>query len=93
MPRIPQAPATPDEIWTTRDGRNVAVGDMDENHVRNALRMVLRRRREALAAINTLLTLKRTLHEARDHDFELSESELLALTGNLGPEARTSHGR
>lgn len=35
-----------DDIWTTRDGREIAVGDMDEDHVRNALRMVLRRRRE-----------------------------------------------
>jgi hypothetical protein len=35
-----------DEIWTTKDGRKIPVGEMDENHVRNALRMVLRRRRQ-----------------------------------------------
>lgn len=34
-----------DEIWTTRDGRKIAVGDMDEQHVRNTLRMILRNRR------------------------------------------------
>lgn len=35
-----------DEIWTTRDGRKIAVGDMEESHVRNALRMLLRARRK-----------------------------------------------
>jgi len=36
-----------------RDGRQIAVGDMDEAHVRNALRMILRKdrlRREAAEA-------------------------------------------
>jgi hypothetical protein len=35
-----------DELWTTRDGTQIAVGDMDEDHVRNALRMILRKWRE-----------------------------------------------
>lgn len=35
-----------DEIWTTRDGRNIPVGEMSEDHVRNALRMVIRRQRK-----------------------------------------------
>ena len=35
-----------EEYWTTKDGKRIAVGDMDEQHVRNALRMVLRNRRE-----------------------------------------------
>lgn len=39
-------PADPDEVWTTRDGREIAVGDMEEQHVRNVLRMILRKRRE-----------------------------------------------
>jgi hypothetical protein len=34
-----------EEFWTTCDGTRIAVGDMDEGHVRNALRMVLRNRR------------------------------------------------
>lgn len=34
-----------DEIWTTRDGTRIAVGDMTEGHVRNALRMILRNQR------------------------------------------------
>lgn len=35
-----------DEIWTTRDGRKIPVSEMSEEHVRNALRMVLRNRRK-----------------------------------------------
>ena len=34
-----------DEIWTMRDGTRIAVGDMSESHVRNTLRMILRKRR------------------------------------------------
>lgn len=35
-----------DEIWVTKDGRKIAVSDMSENHVRNALRMILRNARK-----------------------------------------------
>lgn len=35
-----------DEIWTTRDGREISVGEMDEEHVRNVLRMLLRKTRK-----------------------------------------------
>lgn len=35
-----------DEIWTMRDGTKIAVGDMGESHVRNALRMVIRTSRK-----------------------------------------------
>lgn len=34
-----------DEIWTTRDGRKIPVGEMTEDHVRNVLRMILHKRR------------------------------------------------
>lgn len=34
-----------DEVWTTRDGRELRVGEMTEDHVRNALRMILRNQR------------------------------------------------
>jgi hypothetical protein len=37
---------THDEIWTCRDGRKIPVGEMFEDHVRNALRMILRKRRK-----------------------------------------------
>jgi hypothetical protein len=39
-------PEWQDELWTTKDGRVLKVGDMAEDHVRNALRMIIRRRRE-----------------------------------------------
>lgn len=35
-----------DEIWVTRDGREILVGDMTEEHVRNTLRMIIRVNRE-----------------------------------------------
>ena len=35
--RVPVA----EEIWTTLDGRHLAVADMSEDHVRNALRHVI----------------------------------------------------
>jgi len=34
-----------DEVWTTRDGREIEVGNMTEAHAKNALRMMLRKRR------------------------------------------------
>jgi len=36
-----------EEVWTTRDGRKIAVGDMEPQHLRNTLRMILRKRRLA----------------------------------------------
>jgi hypothetical protein len=43
-----------DEIWTTQDGRQIPVGEMNVEHLRNVLRMILRnRRREAAKLIST----------------------------------------
>jgi hypothetical protein len=41
------APVPAEEYWTTKDGHRIAVGEMNESHVRNALRMVLRKVRRA----------------------------------------------
>ena len=38
-----------DEIWTMKDGTKIAVGDMSESHVRNALRMVIRNHNKQMA--------------------------------------------
>ena len=35
-----------EEYWTTKNGDNLAVSDMDEEHVRHCLRMMIRRDRE-----------------------------------------------
>lgn len=43
-----------DEYWTTRDGRQIAVGDMTEQHAKNCLRMILRRNREGLSGPDAL---------------------------------------
>jgi hypothetical protein len=34
-----------EEYWVKRDGTKIAVGDMDVEHLRNALRMVIRNKR------------------------------------------------
>jgi len=35
-----------DEIWTTKEGKEIYVCDMDEEHVRNVLRFIIRKQRE-----------------------------------------------
>ena len=39
-----------DEFWTTTSGERIAVSDMTEAHVRNALRMTIRLDRQRRAA-------------------------------------------
>ena len=34
-----------EEVWTTQDGKTIAVDDMTEEHAKNALRMILRKSR------------------------------------------------
>ena len=36
-----------DEVWNCRDGRKIPVGEMDIDHVRNVLRMLIRSKRRA----------------------------------------------
>ena len=33
-----------EEFWTTKTGERIAVGDMDEDHVRNVLRYLIRKK-------------------------------------------------
>ena len=35
-----------EEIWVTKTGGRIAVGDMTESHAKNALRMLIRKFRE-----------------------------------------------
>ena len=35
-----------EEYWITKDKKKITVADMDEQHVRNALRLMLKHRRE-----------------------------------------------
>src|ERR1700722_3477963 len=55
--------AMTDEVWTMRDGTTIAVGDMDEGHVRNALRMVLRKARRATEKRDRLAAMTRRVME------------------------------
>lgn len=34
-------------IWTTKDGKNISIKDMDNNHLVNALKMLLKQEEEA----------------------------------------------
>ena len=45
------------EVWTKRNGEKIRVCDMDEDHVRAALNMVIRRsrRRQEIAALKARL--------------------------------------
>lgn len=38
-----------DEVWVTKDGREILVGDMTESHAKNALRMLIRKARKERA--------------------------------------------
>ena len=42
-----------EEFWTQRDGTRIAVGNMDVEHLRNTLRMILRNQREQRILIST----------------------------------------
>jgi hypothetical protein len=59
-----------DEMWIARDGRKLLVGEMDEDHVRNALRMILRARRRAkqLHQLQKSLDFFRKLADELDDD-------------------------
>jgi len=39
--------------WTMKDGQKISVDDMDEQHVRNSLKMVLRKLAKAKAELKT----------------------------------------
>ena len=41
--------------WTMKDGQKISVDDMDEQHVRNSLKMVLRKLAKAKAELKRLL--------------------------------------
>lgn len=67
-----------EEFWTCKDGRRLAVGEMDVDHLRNVLRMVLRNRRrlreERARQEKTkkiMLDLARRFNQGEDIDFTL----------------------
>lgn len=55
-----------EEIWTMRDGTKIAVGDMAESHVRNALRMIIRSARKKAKCASAALEETLTVGEMQD---------------------------
>lgn len=67
--------------WTTKDGRKMNVDDMDDNHVRNAFKMLLRNIAKQEENINnkkkarTQFELKGEMAQMFNDDMELAEMQ------------------
>jgi hypothetical protein len=63
-----------DEIWTTREGEMNLVQDLEPEHVRNILRMMLRNEREASKAMNSFF--KQMVEEIQEMGDDESDEEI-----------------
>jgi hypothetical protein len=81
-----------DEEWATADGRRIKVCDMKESHVRNALRMTIRRdRKRALDRISRIVrSLPMPVDRMRTHVVDRDAVE--ALAGDLALDYGDSQG-
>lgn len=52
-----------DEVWESQDGREIPVGEMEEEHVRAVLRLLIRNRRKQRARINKMQSTLRLIDE------------------------------
>lgn len=78
-PLEPKTTPAHDEVWITKEGREILVGHMDETHVRNTLRLLLRQRRKLREALNLSPTKARMLSLLlRPHLRRLEEAETAA---------------
>jgi len=59
-----------DEKWITQDGRIIPVGKLTEPHMRNILRMLVRKRRERRAR---LLDGDEVSYRTRPHDEQMED--------------------
>jgi hypothetical protein len=57
-----------DEIWRTRDGRQIRVCDMDDDHVRSTLNMLLRNRRRRAELKRELKAIERWTDETMEDE-------------------------
>lgn len=82
-------PKPDDEIWTTRDGRKIAVGDMTEEHARNTLRLVIRRIRERHDLMTTLAkALKPAFDRMEGGRLELEERLRNDIMNGIGEDKK-----
>lgn len=64
-----------DEIWKTRDGREIPVGELGEEHAKNILRMLIRKRRERqMERLNALVS---KLDDFPPEEFERPDNHVI----------------
>lgn len=69
--------------WTTKDGRKLNVDDMDDNHVRNAFKMLLRK----LNRLRDAIDVADELNNMAKHKI------ILNLRGDMAKEFNDTHPR
>lgn len=73
----------PDEIWTTEQGEMKCIQDLDPEHAKNVLRMMLRQEREQRAMIQAALSrLAAEVAEDNDDETVANLEEAVSQGGN-----------
>jgi len=67
----------PDEVWRTEDGRLLQIQDIEPEHCRNILRMMLRQEREAEARLKVLTDTLRSTMDAMKADLQAGSEDTL----------------
>lgn len=75
----------PDEVWRTEDGRVLQIQDIDPEHCRNILRMILRQEREMAARMQDLAAKMKAAIEAIREDTAGYEDP---IDGSFVPESK-----
>jgi len=75
----------PDEVWRTEDGRLLQIQDIDPEHCRNILRMMLRQEREAEARLKALTDVLRETMDAVAADLQAGSED--PVDGSFIPES------
>ena len=82
-------PPEDDEVWVTRDARRLKVSEMSEDHVRAALRMVLRTKKRLVNAAILLHPYLKKLNEAEaKRAIEVNEAFFASLHDDVFGEDR-----
>lgn len=63
-------------FWKMRDGRLISVNDMDINHLRNVLKMIIRNREKALQQLKSKVEFKLNGDMANEfHESHMSDED------------------